>query len=233
MNDNLAKALDALKTYDWGVDPSVLKPIDEAIAATHTDAAARKELEAALTAVLKTEAPQAAKNAVCRALMVVGTAAAVPALAPLLGDEKLSHMARFALERIQEPEAGQALRDALPKVSAKLKVGVIASLGVRGVATSIAPLQALLDDADAGVAAAAARALGDIALPDAAKALVMAKATAGNKAALADASLICAEHLLAAGNKAAAKVTYEKVLAISPTKPAMDAATRGLQACAR
>ena len=100
MNENLNKALDALKTYDWGVDPNVLKPIDEAIIATHSDAAARKELETRLIEVLKSGAPRAAKDAVCRALKTIGTAVAVPALAPLLADESLSHMARYALERI-------------------------------------------------------------------------------------------------------------------------------------
>jgi len=231
MNDNLAKALDALKTYDWGTDPIVLKPIDEAIITTHTDAAARKDLEDRLIAVLKTEAPQAAKDAVCRALKTIGTAAAVPALAALLTDEKLSHMARYALERIPAPEAGQALREALAKVNAKLGIGIIGSLGARGEATAIAPLQALLANNDPAVAAAAAHALGGIRSPEAAKALAAAKPGPGTKDAIADASMACAETLLAAGDKAAAKAAYEKVLASTPGKAATEAATRGLAAC--
>ena len=43
----LDQAFDALKTYDWGTDRKVLNPIDEAVVATHDDAAARKELETA------------------------------------------------------------------------------------------------------------------------------------------------------------------------------------------
>jgi HEAT repeat protein len=233
MTENLAKALEALKTYDWGTDPDLIKPIDDAIIATHTDAAARKELESRLIAVLNTEVPQAAKDAVCRALKTIGTAAAVPALAPLLADEKLSHMARYALERIPAPEAGQALRDALAKVPAKLKIGMLSSLGVREEASALAAVTPLLADSDPGVAAAAACAVGDIASQDAAKALLMAKPAAGTKAAIADASLNCAEHLLAAGNKNAAKITYEKVLASTPSKVVKDAATRGLQACTK
>lgn len=232
MNENLNKALDALKTYDWGVDPNVLKPIDEAIIATHSDAAARKELETRLIEVLKSGAPRAAKDAVCRALKTIGTAVAVPALAPLLADESLSHMARYALERIPAPEAGQAMREALSKVPAKLKIGIISSLGVRGEATALSSLQALLADSDAAVAAAAAHALGCLGSIDAAKALVTAKPIAGTKAAIADASLECAENLVAAGNKAAAKITYEKLFASSPTKPVKEAATRGLKTCA-
>jgi HEAT repeat protein len=232
MSEQLDKAFEALKTYDWGVDPNVIKPIADAIVTTHTDAAARKDLETRLIEVLKTEAPRAAKDAVCRALKTIGTAAAVPALAPLLADEKLSHMARFALERIAAPEAAQAMRDALSKVPAKLKIGIISSLGVRGEAASLAPLQALLADADAAVASAAAHALGDIGSLEAAKALVTATPSAGTKAAVADASLMCAENLVAAGKKPAAKITYEKLLASSPSKPVKDAATRGMQACA-
>ncbi|MEI7911430.1 MAG: hypothetical protein WCK77_17495 [Verrucomicrobiota bacterium] len=232
MNEQLDKAFDALKTYDWGMDPNSIKAVDDAIVATHTDAAARKELEARLIAALTTEAPRAAKDAVCRALKTIGTAAAVPALAALLADDKLSHMARYALERIPGPEAGRALRESLPKVAAKLKIGVLSSLGARGEATALtAPMTALLADGDAAVAVAAAHAVGDIGSLEAAKVLLTAKAAAGSKAAIADASMNCAEHLLAAGNKGAAKITYDKVLAGAPSKLIKDAATRGLTAC--
>lgn len=232
MSEQLDKAFEALKTYDWGVDPNVLIPIDDAIVATHTDAAARKELETRLIAVLKTEVPQAAKDTVCRVLKTIGTAASVPALAALLGDEKLSHMARYALERISAPEAGQALLTALPKATGKVKIGIISSLGARGEDASVVPLQALLADSDPACAQAAALALGAIRSLAAAKVLVTAKPTAGNKTAMADASMACAENLLASGNKAAAKATYEKLLGSSPSELVKLAATRGLQACA-
>ena len=231
MSEQLDKAFETLKTYDWGMDPNLIKPIDEAIVATHTDAAARKELETRLIAVLKTEVPRDAKDAVCRALKTIGTAAAVPALAALLADEKLSHMARYALERIPGPEAAQAMLEALPKVAPKLKVGIIASLGVRGEAASTAPLSALLADSDAAVAAAAAHALGNIGSVDAAKALITAKAGAATKAAIADASLVCAGNLVSGGNKVPAKITYEKLLANTPSKQVKEAATIGLKAC--
>lgn len=232
MNEKLNQAFEALKTYDWGVDPEVLKPIDEAIVATHTDAAARKELETRLIAVLATAAPQAAKGTVCRALKTIGTAASVPALAALLADEKLSHMARYALERIPAPEAGQALLAALPKTTGKLKIGVISSLGARGEDAAVAPLQALLADSDPACAQAAAHALGAIGSLAAAKVLVTTKPSAGDKAAIADASMACAENLLASGNKVTAKATYEKLLGSSPSEVVKLAATRGLQTCA-
>ena len=46
-------------------------------------------------------------------------------------------MARYALERIPAAAAAAALRDALPKLTGTLKVGVIGSLGVRRDAASV------------------------------------------------------------------------------------------------
>ena len=231
MSEQLDKAFEALKTYDWGMDPNTVKAIDDEIIATHGDAAARKNLEGRLVMVLKSGAPQAAKDVACRALKTIGTANSVPVLATLLPDEKLSHMARYALERISGPEAGQALRTSLTKVTGKLKVGVISSLGARREEASVAALQALLADSDAAVAQAAAHALGDIGSLAAVKALLTAKAGDLTKGAIADASMQCAECLLAGNNKAEAKATYEKVLAGSPSKAVKAAATLGLQAC--
>ncbi len=47
-----------------------------------------------LIAVLKTDAPHKEKADACRLLALVGTKDAIAPLAALLGDEKLSHMAR-------------------------------------------------------------------------------------------------------------------------------------------
>lgn len=227
----LDKALEAIKTYDWGQDPKTLSAIDETIIATHGDAAKRKELEDQLAAVLGGEATFDGKQCCCRYLMAIGTAASVPALAALLGDEKLSHMGRFALTRIPAPEAGAALREALGKVQGNLKIGVISSLGDRGDAECVAALGQLLGEGDAAVAIAAARALGAIQSPEAAKALSEASVDAKAQAAASDASLACAEALLAAGKNNDALAIYKK-LATSEAKHVKLAATRGMLACA-
>ena len=67
--------------------------------------------------MLPTGHSRAAKDFVCRKLAIIGTAESVPALAALLPDKDLSHMARYALERIPAPEAAKALREALAKTS--------------------------------------------------------------------------------------------------------------------
>lgn len=228
----LDKAFDALTTFDWGTDRNALKPIDEAVVATRGDAAAHKALETRLAAVLKTTAPRAAKDFVCRKLTVIGTAESAPALAALLTDKDLSHMARYALERIHAPEAAQAMRDVLPKVSGAVKAGVIGSLGVRRDAASVEALAAALNDTDQAVACAAACALGDIGGPAAAKALgeFARKAPEGVKAAAADACLACAERLLADGKKAEATALYQSLDGAEQSPYVRQAATRGLSA---
>ena len=226
----LNKAFEALKTYDWGMDRNLVKPIDEAAVAVRGNPAASKELETRLAAVLKTGATRDAKDFVCRELMVIGTAESVPALAGLLPEKDHSHMARYALERIPAPEAAQAMRDALPKLSGALKVGVIGSLGVRRDAASVPALAALLGDVDAAVACAAACALGDIGNTDAAKALgnFAKKAPEGVKPAVADACLACAEQLLADGKKTDALAIYKSLSGEDQPKHVRLAATRGM-----
>ena len=228
----LDQAFEALKTYDWGQDRNVLKPIDEAVVAAHGDDAGRSELESRLIDVLKTEVSFDAKQFVCRQLMRIGTAASVPTLADLLPDPQLSHMARYALERIPGAEAGNALRDALSKVEDDQKIGVIASLGVRGEADSVVPLQALLSDNSPAVARATAHALGAIRGSDAAQALSSAEPTAETKSTFADATLACAESLLAEGNRIAALTIYKRLLGSDPQQHVRVAATRGMLACA-
>jgi HEAT repeat protein len=229
------KAFEALKTLDWGMDLKPLAAIDDAIPATYGDAAARKELATRLAAVLGTGAPRAAKDYVCRKLRVIGSAESVPALAALLTDKDLSHMARYALERIPAPEAAQAMRDALPKLSGALKIGAVGSLGVRRDAASVAAIAPLLGDADPSLACAAACALGNIGTPEAATALLDAgkKAPEATKPAIADGALACAERLVADGQKAEAIAVYKSLKDDeAQSKQVRLAATRGLLSAA-
>ena len=229
----LDQAFEALKTYDWGADRKALNPIDEAIVATHSDAAARKELEIRLSAVLQDNVSRDAKDFVCRKLRVIGTAVSVPTLAPQLADPERSHMTRYALEDIPDPEAAEALRAALPKLKGDQKAGVIGSLGVRQDAASVPTLLALLGDDDATVAVAAAHALGAIRTSAAAKALAAGKPKSdAAKRATTDASLACAEELLNNGDKLAALAIYKGLNKRGQPKHVRLAATRGMLACA-
>jgi len=174
---------------------------------------ATQEQEQELIAVLESDAPQKEKADACRGLGLIGSKDAVPALAALLGDEKLSHMARYGLEPIPDPSVDDALREALGKLKGLPLVGVIGSIGVRGDAEAVAPLIEMLRGSDQEVATAAARSLGRIATPEAAGALeaMLAEAPRPLRLVVADGCLACAEALLAQGKRNEAAAMYGKV----------------------
>ena len=229
-SDAVDKVLQTLKTYDWGADRKTLNPIDEAIVATHGDTAARKQLEKGLVDALAGGLSRSAQDFVCRKLRVIGAAQSVEALAALLPDERTSHIARYALERLPGNAATAALRDALPKVSNTLKPGIIGSLGVRRNRRGVKAIAAFLSDSDIQVAQAAAHALGLIGNSAASKRLsgFAKKAPANMKMPTADACLICAEQLLADGKKSEAIVLYNGLKGNDQPKHIKVAAMKGM-----
>lgn len=200
----------ALETFDWGGDAKALAPIDAAVVAAHADDGLRADLEKRLAAVLGSQASRAAKQYACRKLSLIGSAGSVPALAALLGDKELSHMARFALERYAAPGATEALRKALGGVEGELTIGMLSSLAAKRDAASI-PAIATLVTGDSAVAAAAAEALGLLASPEAAVVLAGVTTSGAAAEAVVDARLACAEAMVKAGRKADARAIYEAV----------------------
>jgi len=169
--------------------------------------------EAQLIAVLKPDATLEKKAAACRELARVATKEAVPALAALLGDEKLSHMARYAMETIPDPSVDEALRDAMGKLKGRPLMGVVGSLGARRDAKAVDAMAKLLADSDADIAQAAARALGKIGTPEAAKAIegALTGVSAANQVAFCEGLFRCAEALSAEGQGAQAQAIYERL----------------------
>jgi len=224
------KAIESLKTYDWGVDRKTLDPIDQAINATKGDADARKALEKGLVDVLTSGISRSAQDYVCRRLRVMGTGQSVKALGALLTAEETSHIARFALERMPNRKAVAALRDALPKASSTLKPGIIGSLGIRRDKKSTAPIAKLLSDPDVNIARAAAHALGLIGTSAAAKKLssFAKQAPAQVQIQVCDACLLCAEQLLADGEKAKAVALYKALRGEGQPKQVKMAAMKGM-----
>jgi HEAT repeat protein len=182
-----------------------------------------------LVAVLQSQASQKEKADACRQLSVIGTKDAVPALVALLADDKLHHMARYALETIPDPGADAALRQALARLKGRPLAGVIGSLGVRHDAEAVAPLGNLLQDPDADVAQAAARALGRIGTGAAAKALdgALAGVSPGNRLALCEGLLRCAETLMAKGQRNDALAVYDHLRSVSEPHQVRAASLRG------
>lgn len=184
--------------------------------------------ERKLIAVLESDAPPLDKDLACRRLAVIGTKQAVPALAALLSDEELSGMARYGLEPIPDPSVDEALRAAMGRLEGRLLIGVITSIGNRRDQRAVPDLVKLLGDADQGVAAAAARALGKIGGTQSANALEQAlgSAPAALRPAVADACLWCARTLLAEGKRRRALALYDRVRKTDLPAHIVAAATR-------
>lgn len=228
------EALKLLKTYDWGADRNALKPIDQAIIDTQGDAGARQALEKGLVDVLASGISRSAQDYVCRKLRVIGTSRSIEALGALLPDEKTSHIARYALDRIPDKKAVAALRDALPRASNKLKPGIVGSLGVRRDKRSVKAMSKLLRDSDTQIAQAAAHSLGLIGTSAAARQLgrFAEKAPANMQMPVADARLICAEQLLADGKKSEAVALYKGLRGDDQPQHVKVAATKGMLSAA-
>ena len=231
-DDAVDKGFETLKTYKWGDDRAALDAVDKAVAAASKDAAAQESLQKRLLAVVASDASSASKDYACRKLSLIGNAGAAAPLAALLPDKDLSHIARYALERMPCPEAVTALRGALPKTEKLAKVGVINSLGVRRDAESTAALVAMLGDKDPQLVAAAAGALGSIGNAEAAKALgaFQKKAPKPLKLVAADACLTCAERMLKDGKKLEAMAVYKSLAGDDQPKHVKMAATKGIMA---
>jgi len=182
-----------------------------------------------LIAVLKSDAPQKEKADACRELAVIGTKKAVPALAALLADEKMNHMARYGLEPIPDPSVDAALRDALGKLKGRPLVGVIGSIGVRRDAKATDALTKLLGDADPDVAQAAARTLGKIATPAAAKAIqaALTSTPAANQLAFCEGLFRCAEAFTAKDARKDAVAIYDSLLKVQGLHQVRAGAVRG------
>jgi len=162
--------------------------------------------EADLIAVLQSaDAPLFDKAKACQQLAVIGTKECVPTLAGLLGDEKLSHYARYGLEPLPDPSVDEALRTALGDLDGGLLVGVINTIGMRQDEEAVDALTQLMDDSDAQVAGAAAGSLGQIHTPDAIAALKAAlDGSEPLRTAAGDAALTAVDMLIAEGNGAEA-----------------------------
>jgi hypothetical protein len=104
-----------------------------------------------------------------------GSDAAIPVLAPELGNPELSHFVRLVFQGLETPEADKALAKTLPKSNDDIKVGIIGTLGQRGSSKSVKAIKPYLSDTNTEIQLAAIIALGNIGGKDATEALTKAK----------------------------------------------------------
>ena len=194
---------------------------------------AAKADEGKLIAVLKSsDASHKAKADACRQLDITGTKDAIAPLVALLDDEKLSHMARYALEPMPEPAVDEAFRKALGTLKGKPLVGVIGSIGVRRDAKAVEPLRALLTQHQGGplVMQAALRALGSIGTPAAARVLQTALEHVSSEARLdaCEGLFRCAEALAEEGRRDQAIEIYDQLRQLDGAHQVRGGALRGV-----
>jgi len=186
--------------------------------------------EGKLLAVLKSsDATHKEKVDAFRGLALIATEKSIPTLASFLGDEKLSHMARYALEPIKDPAVDEAFREALGKLKGMPLVGVIGSVGVRRDAKAVEALSKMLRDANAVVAQAAARALGSIATLEASNSLIDAlpDASGDNQLALCEGLFRYAEAMAAKGQRNEAAGIYNRLSGLKAPRQVRAGAVRG------
>lgn len=230
----LEQSFELLKEFKVGTDSTGLIPIEKAVVEVNGNEPARAALEKRLVAFLGGSAPSVTRAFVCRQLVLIASTASVTAVAPLVLDEELSVHARNVLEHIPGPESEKALRDALGQAKGRTRIGVINSVAARRDAASTPVLIRILGE-DPASAAAAAKALGEIGTPEAAKALAAArgKGPAPVQLAVADGILIGAERLVAAGQRGQAITLLEGLTEASQPEHVRVAARKMLSAVTR
>jgi hypothetical protein len=171
------------------------------------------------------------KAIACKKLAFVGGKDAVAPMAALLNHPQLACYARFGMEPNPDPSVDEAFRTVLPKLSGRLKIGVINSIGVRKDAKALDALAKLIDDTDPEIACAAAASVGMIGGTQAARAL-QAALERGKPPVFpvaARACLLCAENLMPA-NRSRGLELYRHLSGENMPRPVRLAALRVLNA---
>ncbi len=177
-NPALDQAFKKLAALELGQDLQAFAPIYQAVAQAHSDPRVRADLESRLIGMLQSDATDLAKDLACRELTLVGSDASIPALSQLLPNERLSSMARYALEGIGGSQATASLRDMLSQTQGRPRVGIVISLGRMADDQAAELLAALLTNDDRELREAVIIALGRIGNVAAADALRQFAATA-------------------------------------------------------
>lgn len=232
-SDAFARLDEALKSatgLEYGQDAAPWNVVEQIAVGSVSDPKLREEVEQRLLQVLDSNVSRDAKAFICRQLFAMGSARSVAKLEPLLTDPFLAHPARYALGRIEGPEADAALQRALAKTSGKLQIGVLATLGSRRCQAAVPEIAKLTASPDTAVAEAAAAALGNIRGAKAVRALDAARpaAAAGLRQRIDDALMSCADSFLAAGQTAEAVSIYTGLHAADRTPHVRIGALRGL-----
>ncbi len=157
------RAIARMQGYKFGDDREALTEVENIVQRAQFQTADRQLVASMLAEQLQLVMPtDDAKRFVCRQLAIIGTPNEVPALVMALRDPKLSDMARYALEPMEDRGVDEMLIATLPTVGPEIQVGIINTLGVRKSYKSLDTLRELRTSADPAVAEAAKHAVGRI-----------------------------------------------------------------------
>jgi len=227
---SVEKNLAEIAAFEYGKDYKPLDELSDFVRFAHDSPEVLKRFEKRLLEFLQSDATLTGKQFICRTLSIIGTEEAVPTLAAMLTDPTTADMARYALERIPAITVDEALRNTLSKTSGKERMGIIATLGLRGDRESVPILKGLVYSTDQTTASVAVSALGQIADTQATRALAEAKEKTGGKLRMLvlDAYLKCADRLAAQGDRSQALGIYRQLYAPGEPKPIRVAALNGM-----
>ncbi|HEY5911774.1 MAG TPA: HEAT repeat domain-containing protein [Verrucomicrobiae bacterium] len=212
---DLDQAVASAAAYESGQSLEPFRRLEEAVRDSGSNPAARRELEAALIKLLGTGSSFEARRFACKQLGIIGSPAALPALARLLTDSETAGIACLALTTYPPGKADEVLRAGLSSATGTARIQIINTLGDRRDAKSIALLARLAAASDQPPAEAATASLGKIGTPGAWQAIRSLRAGTGGELAgtLADAMLRCAANLNLTGHSKTAFEIYEDLLA--------------------
>ncbi|AQT69278.1 Cytochrome c551/c552 [Anaerohalosphaera lusitana] len=213
--ERLEAILAEVGEYEYGQSRAVVYQLDSFLAGLPEAAVMSGEVQKELGEFLKSEASAAGKKVVCEKLSVYGTEDSAGVLAGLLDDDELGDVARYALERIPGESVDKVLVGELEGASGDQAVGLITTIGRRGIEGALSSVAAKLGSSDQKVQAAALIAIGRIGNRDALKVLQEQKDEFSGDAELQEvfvtALLQCADGLAAKGDKDGAVFIYVNV----------------------
>jgi HEAT repeat protein len=221
--------LERIRLYRFGDDQAILVYVEQSLAAT--TATKRKIMIGQLGTLLQSNADYAAKQFICRQMARYGDAGNIDVLASLLLDESLSDMARYALARIPDKKVDEVLSAALAKAPDDIKIGLLSTIGERGVTNAYNKLGKYLYDKNPQIVSSSAAALGKIGDEKAANLLTRALKDIDTKyyPITADALLVCASNFVSAGHNSRALSIYQKLFKPAAPPQIRAAALRGIQ----
>ncbi len=226
------RATAELKSYKFGEEKVDVSRVEELVSAAAPDTRTRREVEQKLLNILAVATTYDSRQLICRLLVTVATAGSVSSLEAMLADPELSHMARYALGRIQAPEAAQALHRALGKTQGNLQAGIINTLAQRSYRQAAPEIAKLVRSPNQEVAISAMRAMGRFGGKDSVAALRKARLSASEsmKMEVDDALLACAEAYVVEGKKSQAVELYRGLYSGTYSTHLQVAGLRGLAA---